>query len=66
MPIQGLEMLPPEVKIEDTLVLYKEIAKIKTLIGKLNSKLNHSIINSQLIQILNLQESVQSTRIEGT
>lgn len=66
MAIQGIEMLPPEVKIEDALVLYKEIAEIKTLIGKLNSELNHSIINSQLIQILSLQESVQSTRIEGT
>src|SRR5699024_7384774 len=66
MAIQGIQMLPPEVKMEDALVLYKEIAEIKTLIGKLNSELNHSIINSQLIQILSLQESVQSTRIEGT
>lgn len=66
MTIQGIEMLPPEVKMGDALVLYKEIAEIKTLIGKLNSELNHSIINSQLIQILSLQESVQSTRIEGT
>ena len=32
----------------------------------MNSELDHSILNSQLIQIFTLRESVQSTRIEGT
>lgn len=35
-------------------------------IGDLNFKLHHSIVNLQLVQALALNESVQSTRIEGT
>lgn len=66
MPIKGVQLLPPRVEIKDALNLYKKVADIKTLIGQLNSELNHSLINSEIMQILSLQESVQSTRIEGT
>lgn len=65
MALQGIELLAPEVKVTEALNLYKKVAEIKTAIGKLNSELNHSIVNSQLIQMLSLKESVQSTRIEG-
>ncbi len=64
--IKGLELLPPKVKVVQALQLYKKVAIIKSSIGKLNSELGHSMVNSQLIQMLTLKESVQSTRIEGT
>ena len=64
--IKGLELLPPKVTVVQALQLYKKIAIIKSSIGKLNSELGHSMVNSQLIQMLTLKESVQSTRIEGT
>ncbi|WP_206858889.1 Fic family protein [Candidatus Enterococcus mangumiae] len=64
--IKGVELLPPKVTMEQALKLYRKIAKIKSTVGKLNSELEHSIVNSQLIQMLTLNESVQSTRIEGT
>lgn len=49
MALQGIELLAPEVKVTEALNLYKKVAEIKTAIGKLNSELNHSIVNSQLI-----------------
>ena len=64
--IKGLELLPPKVTVVQALQLYKKVAIIKSSIGKLNSELGHSMVNSQLIQMLTLKESVQSTRIEGT
>ena len=64
--IKGLELLPPKVTVVQALQLYKKVATIKSSIGKLNSELGHSMVNSQLIQMLTLKESVQSTRIEGT
>lgn len=66
MPIKGVQLLPPRVEIKDALTLYKKVADIKTLIGQLNSELNHSLVDYEVMQILSLQESVQSTRIEGT
>lgn len=66
MPIRGIELLPPKVSMGNALKLYQKVASIKSKVGRLNSELSHSIINSQLIQIFTLQESVQSTRIEGT
>lgn len=63
--IKGLELLPPKVTVVQALQLYKKVAIIKSSIGKLNSELGHSMVNSQLIQMLTLKESVQSTRIEG-
>ncbi|WP_368646177.1 Fic family protein [Alkalibacterium putridalgicola] len=64
--VKGIELLPPKVSISQALQLYKKIAKIKSSIGKLNSELERSVVNSQFIQLLSLRESVQSTRIEGT
>lgn len=66
MAIRGIELLPPKVSMSDALKLYQKVAQIKSKVGRLNSELSHSIINSQLIQVFTLKESVQSTRIEGT
>lgn len=66
MAIKGIGLLPPRVSMHNALKLYQKVAHIKSKVGRLNSELSHSIINSQLIQVFTLQESVQSTRIEGT
>lgn len=66
MSIKGIELLPPKVSVENALTLYQKVARIRAKLGRLNSELPHSVINSQLIQIFTLKESVQSTRIEGT
>lgn len=66
MVLRGINLLPPVISTQQALSLYKKVAQIKTSIGKLNSELDHSIVNNQLIQALSLRESVQSTRIEGT
>ncbi|HIY58460.1 MAG TPA: Fic family protein [Candidatus Tetragenococcus pullicola] len=64
--VKGLDLLPPIVTTKEALNLYKKVSAIKSITGRLNSELDHSIINAQLIQMLTLKESVQSTRIEGT
>ena len=66
MAIKGIELLPPKVTVNEALILYQKVSSIKSTIGQLNSELNHSIINKDILQILSLKESVQSTRIEGT
>lgn len=66
MVLKGIDLSSPIISVQQGLSLYKKVAQIKTSIGKLNSELDHSIVNDQLIQALSLRESVQSTRIEGT
>ncbi|MDT0897914.1 Fic family protein [Staphylococcus pseudintermedius] len=66
MTLQGIDFLPPQVTLEDALDLYKSVAEINSLIGALNTQINHSLVSTQMIQLLTLSESVQSTRIEGT
>ncbi|NCJ13912.1 Fic family protein [Staphylococcus pseudintermedius] len=66
MTLRGIDFLPPQVTLEDALDLYKSVAEINSLIGALNTQINHSLVSTQMIQLLTLSESVQSTRIEGT
>ncbi|WP_100006958.1 Fic family protein [Staphylococcus pseudintermedius] len=66
MTLQGIDFLPPQVILENALDLYKSVAEINSLIGALNTQINHSLVSTQMIQLLTLSESVQSTRIEGT
>lgn len=66
MVLKELKFFPPKVSTLEALNLYKKVADIKTAIGQLNAELNHSVIDQNIIQVFSLQESVQSTRIEGT
>ncbi|EJM2462489.1 Fic family protein [Staphylococcus pseudintermedius] len=66
MTLQGIDFLPTQVTLENALDLYKSVAEINSLIGALNTQINHSLVSTQMIQLLTLSESVQSTRIEGT
>jgi Fic family protein len=42
------------------------LAQVNNKIGRLEEKFNHSVVSDALVQILSLNESVESTRIEGT
>lgn len=66
MTLKGIQYLPPEVSLENALKLYKSVAEINSLIGSLNAQIKSSVVSTQMIQLLTLTESVQSTRIEGT
>ncbi|WP_414838602.1 Fic family protein [Carnobacterium sp. TMP28] len=63
---QGIKKLPIAVSIKEALEIANISAEVNYKIGKINSEFKHSIVHYSLIQILSLNESVQSTRIEGT
>lgn len=65
-PIRGLNLLPPKVSIKQALEIYELISRVNLNIGKLNATIRHSIVSSNMIEAFSFQESVQSTRIEGT
>lgn len=62
----GIKKLPIAVSIKEALEIANISAEVNYKIGKINSEFKHSIVHYSLIQILSLNESVQSTRIEGT
>lgn len=66
MTIKGVKLLPPKITKDNAITLYQKVAEIKSKVGRLNAELYHSMIDSDLIQVFALKESVQSTRIEGT
>ncbi|WP_233511473.1 hypothetical protein [Staphylococcus pseudintermedius] len=43
MTLQGIDFLPPQVTLENALDLYKSVAEINSLIGALNTQINHSV-----------------------
>lgn len=63
-PIQGVQKLPVVIKSKDALHLFQKITQIDRKIGKLDEKFERSLIHTNFINALSLQESVQSTRIE--
>ncbi|MCM3742111.1 Fic family protein [Oceanobacillus luteolus] len=63
---KGITKLPISVKTEEALQILEILSKINHKIGRLEERFNHSIVNKSLIQLLQLSESVESTRIEGT
>lgn len=66
MPIKGVQVLPPAVSIKEAIVLYKKCSEISRKLGRLQAVYSKSIVSTSLFQLFSLQESVQSTRIEGT
>ena len=66
MAKQGLVMLPPALDRESALHLMQLVAKTNLHIGEMRSEFQHSIVSSQLLSMFSLNESVLSTRIEGT
>ncbi|WP_312065569.1 Fic family protein [Leuconostoc lactis] len=66
MALQGLSKLPVKVTTMQALTLYQKVANLSAKLGRLNSEFSHSMIDMNLIELLALNESVQSTRVEGT
>lgn len=66
MAIQGISKLPIAIKQHEAAQLFMKLANISSEIGRLDEKFKRSILKSDLINTLALNESVQSTRIEGT
>ncbi|QEA48075.1 Fic family protein [Leuconostoc lactis] len=66
MVLQGLSKLPVKVTTKQALTLYQKVANLSAKLGRLNSEFSHSMIDMNLIELLALNESVQSTRVEGT
>ncbi|WP_245983621.1 Fic family protein [Ammoniphilus oxalaticus] len=66
MAIQGLLPLPIGVELKEALKIYRKLAKVSNKMSRLDEKFKHSMVGDDLIRILSLNESVQSTRIEGT
>lgn len=64
--IQGITKLPISLKQEDAIEIFMELANVAGKIGRLDEKFKRSILKSDFINTLALNESVQSTRIEGT
>ena len=62
----NLPLLPLSFDSETELAFYKKVVDAQARLEKLKQKLHYSLVNESFIQLLTLQESVQSTRIEGT
>ncbi|WEV45783.1 Fic family protein [Streptococcaceae bacterium ESL0687] len=66
MAIKGIKMLPPSVSDRQAKDIYASLANVKQKIGKLTAEIKYSLVSENLVNLLSLQESVESTRIEGT
>lgn len=64
--IHGVSKLPVSVSKREALQILETLAPLHQKLGRLEEKINHSLVNKALMQILSLSESVESTRIEGT
>lgn len=66
MAKKGVQLLPPVMSEQQMIDIYKILAKVNLQIGTMKSDFSHSIVASPLASIFSLNESVQSTMIEGT
>lgn len=66
MAKKGVQLLPPVISEQQMIDIYKILAKVNLQIGTMKSDFSHSIVASPLVSIFSLNESVQSTKIEGT
>lgn len=66
MAKKGVQLLPPVISAQQMIDIYKILAKVNLQIGTMKSDFSHSIVASPLVSIFSLNESVQSTKIEGT
>lgn len=66
MAIKGVSKLPVSVSTSDAIKIFEILSETNLLMGQIKTKFDCSIVNRSLVQVLSLNESVQSTRIEGT
>jgi len=66
MAIKGIELLPPNVSEKEAIKILAMVSRIGEKVSRLSAEFSHSVVNENFISILSYNESVQSTRIEGT
>lgn len=66
MAVEGITKLPITIKNDEATKLFMQLSNISGEIGRLDEKYKSSMLQSGFINLLALNESVQSTRIEGT
>ena len=66
MTLAGIKKLPVILDQAQALLVYKKLASVNKILGRLDAVLETSIINTSILGLLSYNESVQSTRIEGT
>jgi Fic family protein len=59
-------LLPVQLSSEEIIEIYKDEAEARARIEKFNSLLERSVIKDELLMLFSMDESIQSTRIEGT
>lgn len=64
--LEGIKKLPIEIQNKDAIEIFKKLSSVNKKIGKLDTILRKLIVNKSILSLLTLNESVQSTRIEGT
>lgn len=64
--LKGIKKLPVKLDGKEAITIYKKLSQVNKKIGRLNAGLKNSIINNQILSLLSYNESVQSTKIEGT
>lgn len=63
---KGINKLPIALSNNQALEIFKLLAEVNKKMGVLKSEFNHSLVNESIVSMFSLNESVQSTRIEGT
>ncbi|PTQ83312.1 Fic family protein [Trichococcus patagoniensis] len=63
---KGLAKLPIVVPNDKALEIFRLLAEVNRTIGGMKSEFSHSIVKDAMVSMFSLNESVQSTRIEGT
>ncbi|EHI68556.1 hypothetical protein ACVRY7_10940 [Streptococcus ictaluri] len=58
MALQGIKKLPVLLEDKQALNLYKKLAIVNKVLGKLDAVLESSIINSSILSLLSYNESV--------
>ena len=66
MAKKGIAKLPIVMPNDKALEIFQLLSKVNRTIGRLKSEFSHSIVNDAIVSMFSLNESVQSTRIEGT
>lgn len=64
--LKGITKLPVGVTQEQAMNIYKTLARVNKTIGRLDMFYNKSIVDESILNLFRFNESVQSTRIEGT
>lgn len=65
-PIKGIQKLPVSIPLSKATNLLLLLHEVSNKLGRLDERFKYSVLGAELINTLSLNESVQSTRIEGT